>query len=147
MELSDLIFGWEHIHLSHILGGAIGLVFIYWLFFIKLDGTDHRIAKAFDSGCWISCKNPVCKRLMRLMRDDDYMIFSKTCHDECLYSAWEVSHVLLHIAIGYYLNLWVSMSLSIVFEIWEHVSHNCGSVVDVVWNTAGFLAGVGLRVW
>jgi hypothetical protein len=43
--------------------------------------------------------------------------------------------------LGYYTNFYVSFGIGTGFELYEHFVHDCGSLLDFMYNMLGFLIG------
>jgi ribulose bisphosphate carboxylase small subunit len=63
----------------------------------------------------------------------------------CKVSTWEISHMLTHVFLGYFTNIFISQGLSVGFEIYEQQVYNCGSWLDLVYNFSGYLIGYSLK--
>lgn len=96
--------------------------------------------------CIKECNHDICKRLTQF-RDGGYSLGSKQQPYNCIFTIWELSHVLFHIFLGYFLNIYIAISLSILFELYEHYVHYCASVLDLFWNSIGLLIGVSIRYY
>jgi hypothetical protein len=66
--------------------------------------------------------------------------------NNCYLFGWEISHFLLHVMIGYYFNVYVSVFISVGYEIYEHYTCKCASVLDIVYNLLGYYLGNRLRL-
>lgn len=119
------------------------LLFAMYIFiFCMIDHIEPL--RPVNEACLVRC--PRCKHNLTALRGKDYYIHATgTDVTECAFTTWELSHVLLHVYIGYYYNIRVSLAIGILFEIYEYVHFNCGSWLDLMWNTIGFMIGAYLR--
>lgn len=99
--------------------------------------------------CLSGCESDTCQNITRSLRDSDYWLDpkAKTIMDpvRCKATLYELTHLLLHVWVGYYYDLTTSIALSVAFELFEHAFYNCGSVLDLIWNLAGGICGTQLH--
>jgi hypothetical protein len=106
------------------------------------DETQEKINKV-QATCLVKCESK-CDKVTKL-RDDSYYTTGIANAKKCIFTLWEFSHFLFHIAIGYYYNIYASVGISVGYEIYEHYVRDCGSLLDLIWNFSGFLVGTTLR--
>lgn len=124
----------------------IGIVMYLLIFHLDLFLNKEIINKIhnYTESCVINCSDKnTCKKINNL-RDKGYYLFP-SAHGKCIITKWEISHLITHIFLGYYTNIYISLSLSFGFEIYENIFYNCGSYLDLIWNFTGFLIGFYLR--
>ena len=61
----------------------------------------------------------------------------------CLVTTWALSHFILYLILGYYYPqmFWETFMIGIMFEIAENMAMDCHDVLDVLWNSLGFVVG------
>ena len=110
---------------------------------------DHIPAMRYiQDACLQSCTHDLCTSNLPYLRGKNYYLHTLDKGFEvnkCLVTTWELSHLLFHAYIGYNYNLQISLTLSIVFEIFEQVVYDCGSFLDLAWNLMGFFIGYMFR--
>lgn len=109
------------------------------------------LIKDMQYKCLSGCESKMCQFFTRNFRDGDYWLdpLGKTKMDpiKCIFTMYELSHLLFHLWIGYDYGLVTSIIISVGFEIFEHHEYNCGSILDLIWNLFGALIGVSLRIY
>lgn len=99
--------------------------------------------------CLASCDNTSCQTITKKLRDSHYWIdaegYNKMNPIKCKFTMYEFTHLLFHVWIGYEYGIWVSLALSVGFEIFEHIFYDCGSILDLLWNFIGSLIGISLK--
>lgn len=125
----------------------IVLFFIY-CFIFHLDTFFNKsqvdYIHEFTETCLISCRNKKTCEKVNNYRDKGYYYFNPKS-EKCLVTRWEISHLLMHMFLGYYSNIYVSQTLSVGFEIYESKMFDCGSYIDLLYNFLGFYIGFVLR--
>jgi len=96
--------------------------------------------------CFSHCSidNKTCNKMCKL-KDESYFNRPVKDFDKCIFNMWELAHILFHVNIGYYLNIYWSLACNVLFEIFEHYHYDCGSVMDLFYNQLGFTIGYSLR--
>jgi hypothetical protein len=153
------ILDWGDVGYGKMIVFFILCVIFYFTIFEFFNGNDRETQRELDKiqyNC-IPCKTDLCKKVVGTLRGKNYFMPSdseeNTDEDrkfneevrECAFTLWEGSHVLTHIFLGYFYNIYVSQSTSILFELWEWKYHDCGSILDLGWNFFGFLMGHTLK--
>lgn len=61
----------------------------------------------------------------------------------CAMTFWSASHFCLYFALGFFAPslFWLTFSTGVAFEFYENMQFDCHDVLDVAYNTAGFIAG------
>lgn len=99
-----------------------------------------------DEFCLYECNTPLCKNIVKNSRDSGYFLHDKLYEaDKCGLTWYEITHVIFHIFIGYYYNIYVSLGVGIGFEIFERYKFNNGSYLDILYNMLGFVIGYNIR--
>ena len=144
------IFSWNHVSSKCTYLFLLLNCFLYIIIFHLLDNVlpsdlQEKLDK-IQHKCFVKCDNELCKEATKL-RDNNYFLTDPTGIDlkTCIFTSWELTHLLFHIFIGYTYNIYFSVTTSILFEIIEHYVYDCGSYLDVFWNFIGFLIGFYLR--
>ena len=120
----------------------MGILFNTIIFTDTFDDTPLGSIKKSLFNCTISCPDNGCEYLNSL-RDGAYWLDVEK--KNCITTNWEISHFLVHVFLGYFYNIYISQTLSIGYEIYEHKFHNCGSYLDLGYNFMGFLVGHTLK--
>lgn len=117
--------------------------------FIVFSGIMNKIpgVEKINYTCLISCQGDTCKDIVKKSRDENYWLEPKgvKVDKNCLFSAWEMTHFIFHIALGYEYGFIISLYFSVMFEIYENVIFSCGSLLDIGWNAIGGLIGMYLK--
>jgi hypothetical protein len=115
-----------------------------------------NLAKRIHYGCLFTCDADQCKNVTDKWRSSNYfindMIKEKVPENKeqreiyqksCILSSWGVSHYVLYMIFGIIAPTYLKTSIfiGIFFEIVEHYAWKCGDILDVLWNTVGFLTG------
>lgn len=97
--------------------------------------------------CLMSCKSDTCKHVVDGCRDSNYWLEPEGVKVDkgCLFSAWELTHLIFHIWVAYEFGFFISIYLSVMFEIYENIVYKCGSLLDIGWNAIGAFIGVQLK--
>jgi len=63
---------------------------------------------------------------------------------KCLVTGWALSHVILYMVLGYVLPnmFWETLFIGILWEIVECIFYKCHDIMDVLWNSIGFIIGM-----
>jgi len=137
------MISWDHITSNYLIALMVILVLFYILIFkviIKYD-----FFQKIQHHCFKKCNSNNCRHFTDSLREKKYFIDSGINHKECLFTGWELSHIIFHAFIGFFFNLYVSLGISVGFEIYEHFSWSCASGLDLWWNLVGFSIGHTLR--
>ena len=142
MSFIDSVKSWNNVSAR----GIIFLIIIVTIgticiFYTNFDSYD---VVSINNVCIAKCDHNMCRKLTQL-RDSGYSLNTSDQPYNCIFTMWELSHVFFHMFLGYYFNIYIAITISVVYEIYEHFVHHCGSVLDLFWNTFGALIGVALR--
>jgi hypothetical protein len=111
----------------------------------KIIGDENaKLAHDYTEECAVSCSDKVQCETVNSYRDEHYYLFDGNSK-KCLVTKWEISHLITHIFLGYFTNIYISQGLSVGFEIYEHYSLDCGSYIDLGYNFIGFVIGHNLK--
>ena len=94
--------------------------------------------------CTLKCKSSSCEKYAKL-RDPSYFNDGTTHKNDCFLTGWEISHFIFHMFLGYFYNLYISLGLSIGYELYERIEFGCASYIDLLINFFGFVVGHILR--
>lgn len=110
------------------------------------DETQQKINKISET-CFSACETDLCKTTVDKYRGGGYYLETQNTktNRHCFFNIWELSHIITHIFIGYFYNIYYSQALSIGFELYEWKRSNCGSWFDLGYNFFGFLIGHTLK--
>ena len=145
MSFTDTLISWNNVGLKKIIIFLMLFVIGFFCIFYPKSEMSFGIVKLYDI-CIQKCETDICKYITTNLRDDNYSLGDYRPYD-CIFTIWELSHVILHMFLGYYYNIYISISLSVLFELYEHYFRNCGSFMDLFWNTVGLLIGVIIRYY
>lgn len=146
-------FGWNDVRGNSSLVLAVIFAVMYAFIFLDLAVSKTKYVKLVRSwlyDCRIPCRdgNQTCAKV-NSYRGDNYGFDpnggSYIEYKTCLFTGWEASHFLFHMFLGFFYNVYISQTLSLMFEIYEHYAEDCGSFNDLSINLAGFCVGYGLR--
>lgn len=118
------------------------LAFIYSISLAPTLNKKSRTIKNVHETCIYNCKTPQCKKISSY-KGKGYYLGSNKNANECLFTIWNFSHILLYAVLGYLCpDLFLeTLVAGVMFEEYEKEKHNCGDVLDIFCNTAGFLLG------
>lgn len=92
--------------------------------------------------CVVGCGNSTFKKcIVENCKGDDYLLTSGKYEMDCFMSIWELSHIYLHIIIGYHLDMRYSLMIGGTFEVYEWSAYKCHNWMDIFWNTLGATIG------
>lgn len=135
-EFGDISTG---VYVSLIIAGICMYVSIFHLEKIVGDETSKKIHD-YTEKCTIACSDEkICTQVNNL-RDDKYYLFDGNS-EKCIVTKWEISHFITHAFLGYFTNIYISQSISVGFELYEHYILQCGSYIDLFYNFSGFIIG------
>lgn len=139
------IFDWNGVTLGMLVVLAIVGIIMHYIIFTGLDGWDSNTQAVLDNiqaTCLVNCDT---NSHITHWRDKNYYTTGIADAKKCIFTLWEFTHFLFHACVGYFYNIYTSLTLSVGYEIYEHCAKNCGSCLDLVWNFSGFLLGTILR--
>ena len=102
--------------------------------------------------CVIKCSSNTCKNVVQNGRGDTYFISTPKEKQEyikgCAITFWGVSHFFMHFMIGFLLPDFFIQSLTIglLFEVYEYQVYKCHDMLDIPLNISGFLIGRTIRI-
>jgi hypothetical protein len=92
--------------------------------------------------CVIGCGDSKIKKcIVENCKGDDYLLTAGKYEMDCFMSIWELTHVYLHIFIGYYLDMRYSLVIGTGFEFYEYSAYKCHNWMDIFWNITGATIG------
>jgi hypothetical protein len=127
---------------------VLGTLFILIFHVSRTVLESSELAQGANGICVVGCgNNKLARQIVKSCKGSDYLLDSGSCQYEydCFMSIWELTHVYLHIFIGYYLDMRYVMGIGISFEIYERLMYNCENWMDIGWNTMGGLIGATCR--
>jgi hypothetical protein len=135
----------DHINYkSYIILGVISVISYILCFSNEPFILERR--KQVNKWCMLTCETKTCEDLQKKYKGHKYYI-DPGLEDTpmCPVGIYEISHVIFHMFIGYYFNIWYSIFIGTSFELIELHIWNCESVFDIICNTLGALIGVLIR--
>lgn len=144
-HLSDRALSFNHITQGDLwaLCALLGVGYVYIFDYLGSLSADSPLLRMHDA-CLFKCQSDSCVACMKKSRDEHY--YPKVDHSGCAFTVWELTHAAFHAYLGYKYNFWISFSISVGFEVFEHFFKDCGSWMDIIWNAGGCLFGLLLRV-
>ncbi len=137
-----------------VIGMMLLLMYIFIFHIFSPLGEKYSFVKNLDRVCLCKHDNDTIRSITRRSRGTTYYITGDEDEknntvglDNCATTVWEGSHLLMHILIGYLLDVRWSLAIGTPFEIWEWYQYGCENVLDVAYNTMGATIGGLLRVY
>jgi hypothetical protein len=67
----------------------------------------------------------------------------------CLMTTWAITHIVLYAIIGFLFPtlFWPTFMIGVAYEVMEWITFDCHDVLDLVWNSIGFLIGASIRTF
>lgn len=109
-------------------------------------------------GCMIGCdgQNTQCQEqhqkkwwtsLTQYRGKNYYIGIDKTVNPSCFATFWSSSHFVLYFFLGYTAPdyFWTTFMIGALFECYEYQYYDCHDLLDIGFNTTGFLLGKLLR--
>lgn len=130
---------------------------IYFLAFILVVTTVSIVYSGwfkplseFFQTCWLGDGPHNLKEWIQQLRGNNYWVEPKdsgTRRRYCLITSWSVSHILLYAIIGYCFPslFWQTLLIGVGYEIMEWMTLDCHDVLDIAWNSLGFVIGMTIR--
>lgn len=114
-------------------------------------GKKYSSVQSLDKVCFARCGSDRWQSISRASRGDQYYLTGDDSNESsgihtCALTLWEFSHVVMHLFVGFFLDLRYSLLIGSAFEIWEWKVHSCENKLDIAYNTLGAIAGGMLRV-
>ncbi len=138
----DRLTGWDHVTTKSLVALLIALTIIYGIILWgqgARDSNQDGILMRIEKICLIPCSSPDCfPQRTRGKR-------STPCNVPCAITIWHLSHLILHMIIGYFFNIWVSLTVGLGFEMHEYINLDCADVLDPLVNTLGCLLGAYIK--
>jgi|LauGreDrversion4_2_1035121.scaffolds.fasta_scaffold03346_2 hypothetical protein len=148
MNYTKIFFSNDHITLCSIIFLFTILICIYIIIFDSIPNSNINIIKDLEKECLIKCEHNICKYITNSSRGNNYYINDENSNPtDCIFTFWEASHLIMHIFIGYFFNLYYVLGIGIPFEIYEYVHYKCENYLDIVYNVIGGVIGCYLRVY
>lgn len=65
----------------------------------------------------------------------------------CILTSWSLLHVVLYFLFGWFFPsmFWETLLMGIMFELVEWLTYDCHDLLDIGWNTLGFVMGSSLK--
>lgn len=146
MNYIDACLSWNNVTAVYLIIFILIIVIANLYLFISLTYyTNYSVSNIIDGTCIVRCDHQICKYLTSNLRDKNYLINTNLQPTRCIFTTWELLHVLLHMFVGYFFNIYIAIVFSILFELYEHYVYNCGSILDLFWNTSGLFIGIYIR--
>lgn len=133
----------EHINNRILLGVFVALIILYILIF-SYEMFGYGLID-YPESCYIKCKTKECHDFQSQYKGKNYYLDKQNNDQHCPFGFWELTHIILHIFIGYFLNIYYSLGIGISFELHELHVYDCASYFDILYNTLGCVTGAGLR--
>lgn len=139
--------------------------YMYALQFAVLVSNDENHSKfaklnEIHEGCMIGCngQDTQCQAknqgqwwtsLTQYRGNNYYIGIDKTPNTSCFATFWSCSHFVLYLFLGYMAPdyFWTTFFIGGLFEFYEHKYYDCHDLLDIGFNTAGFVVGQFLRAF
>lgn len=121
------------------------IIYLFQYHFIEYLYKKTGIYVGLDGYCIRKCSSQTCKNMVTNYRNSDYWAATNLSPTNCAITAWEIAHTILHIFIGYYYNIHMSVLLSVGHELYEHYYLDRGSYLDLFYNMMGFVIGYSFK--
>lgn len=120
----------------------LGLVFVTSMLF---SGWFTSVERLFGK-CWLGQKKPGVgdETPLKRIRGSNYFLTPSGQHQGyCLVTTWAVIHIALYVVIGYMFpdRFWETFAIGLLFEGAEWITFDCHDLLDVAWNSIGFIIG------
>jgi hypothetical protein len=141
------LLDWGDITLGTITGLVIaGIIMIILIFHLESIVGIRNAKKIHDMSekCVVGCANKKLCTATNNLRSAGYYMFDDP-NNKCVVTRWEISHIITHIFLGYFTNIYISQFISVGFELYEHYYLDCGSILDLLYNFTGFIIGHQLK--
>lgn len=127
------------VYLIALLAVVLGLSVVYSQF-------SKPLSKLFQT-CWVGDTDK--PTWLQKLRGNNYWLSTGGTQQPryCLITSWAISHVALYAIIGYMFPdlFWQSLLIGIMYELLEWCTLDCHDVLDIGWNSLGFLIGATLK--
>jgi hypothetical protein len=146
MSYIDALISWNDLTLKSIIIFLLIMIVGTCILFSGIaNPTGESIGKSLNIACLKKCDHNLCTYLTKNFRDSSYLLGQKEQPLDCIFSFWELTHLVLYIFIGYFFNIYIAFIWGIIFEMYEHNYYDCGSTLDIFWNMLGFMIGTYIR--
>jgi len=120
---------------------------------IVLAGLKNEKIKNIVEYCPVPINENSKHKWLLKLRGNNYQItkqgLKSSLTKNCLITLWGISHAALYSIIGYccpdmFLE---SFIIGVGFETWEVILMDCHDVLDIVWNSIGFMIGYYIQAY
>lgn len=127
------------------------------LFLVTQLNNPAYVPKSFNVAgkyCFIGAPNFMWDFLRRYRGKNYYLNKTNNTNNidsdvtpNCMLTIWGLSHVILYMILGWFVpdKFWETLLIGIAFEFLEKWSYDCHDILDIMWNSVGFLIGRYLR--
>lgn len=148
MSYIDSCLSWNNVSTQNLIIFIMVVIISTLCVFSLLTNPSTKIVnEILGNMCLINCDHNLCQNMTYNLRDISYLMDSEMEHTKCLLTGWELSHLLLYVIIGYFFNIYIALTLSVLFELYEHYMYDCASILDLFWNTLGLFIGISIRYY
>ena len=122
---------------------TIYLVAVVLIFIVSPKRPWNRFA--INGQCVIMCDKDVWNVVKPLRGQSQLLVAG---HKRCLLSGWNLAHAIFYLLLGFIAPklFWYMAAVGIVWEVLEMVVYDCHDWLDPVYNIAGAIIGVALRM-
>jgi hypothetical protein len=135
----------DNITTNKIFGLVVVCILLYIFVFFVFEEYFPYLHKLSYMKCFYHCNGDLCKSIISTRGEDYSLKYNGKVPKDCGVTPYEVSHIIFHIFIGYYFNIYYSLGIGIPFEIHEAMHYQCESYMDIFYNTIGASIGILLR--
>jgi hypothetical protein len=131
---------WQLVVLIYVISFTL-LLLSMWLRGVSQTMLDWTHTCVFKSPSWVPSS-------LLKFRGKNYFLTSQIEESDCLFTFWSLTHFILYLVLGLLTPdfFWLTLGIGIFFEILENMTLDCHDVLDVLWNSAGFLLGFLLNM-
>lgn len=117
------------------------------------SGWFKPVERLFET-CWLGNNthgkgDDLPSKLGRIRGSNYFLTPSGRHSGYCLVTTWAVTHIALYAVLGFLFpnRFWETLAVGVVFEGLEWLTFDCHDMLDVVWNSLGFLLGSSVARW
>jgi len=129
---------------------VLAVIYVIALIVVRIGCKNESVNKELGTSIcsWKTCE----KFIVSQTRGQNYLLNrdhneEKIPSNSPLISAWALLHIFMYAVIGYLVpyQLPIVLSISVLFEVIEHIGYDAHDILDVLWNTIGLWMGGVMR--
>ena len=151
--ISQLILSMKNINPYLLMVGIYTISAILLWLITQLNNSTHapKSVAAVGKYCFITAPSFMWG-FLRNNRGRNYYLnnangVDKDVTPNCMLTIWGLSHVILYMILGWFVPdmFWETFFIGIAFEYLEKNTFDCHDILDIMWNSIGFLIGKYFR--